>query len=48
MAEAQSEMAKHEARKPDDVVTTFKVDVKRTGKKETINGFAAELYKNVR
>lgn len=44
MAEAQSEMAKPDARKPDDVVTTFKVDVKRTGKKETINGFAAEQF----
>lgn len=44
MADAQTEMAKPEARQSDDVVTTFKVDVKRTGKKETINGFAAEEF----
>ena len=36
--------AKPEARQSDDVVTTFKVDVNRTGKKETINGFAAEEF----
>ena len=45
MADAQAEMANPDARQSDpNVVTTFSVDVKRTGKKETINGFAAEEF----
>lgn len=45
MADAQAEMAKPEARQAQqDVVTTYTVDVKRTGNKDTINGFAAEEF----
>lgn len=45
MAEAQAEMGKPENRREQqNVEMNYTVDVKRTGKKETINGFAAEEF----
>lgn len=44
MAEAQAELDKPENKHAKDVEMTYTVDVKRTGKKETVNGFAAEEF----
>jgi hypothetical protein len=41
-AEMETQAAQADAQKPQDVDFDFKVDVNRTGKKETVNGFAAE------